>query len=84
MVMYILKVTRLRDRGFGQLGYHGYERIQSTPDNSNLQGKSRKGFELSGARVSGSSKKIAESKVKNGFYCTGRNILITFNCRNIK
>ena len=30
----------------------------------------RKKFELSGVRVIGSSKKIAESKVKNGFYCT--------------
>ena len=34
-------------------------------------------------RVIGSSKKIAESKVKNSFYCTV-NILITFNCRNVK
>jgi len=51
--------------------------IQSTPDNSNLQGKSKK------VRVIGSSKKIAESKVKNSFYCTV-NILITFNCRNVK
>ena len=48
-----------------------------TPDNSNLQGKSKK------VRVIGSSKKIAESKVKNSFYCTV-NILITFNCRNVK
>ena len=35
--------------------------VQSTPDNSNLQGKSKK------ALVSGSSKKIAESKVKKQF-----------------
>ena len=49
--------------------------IQLTPDNSNLQGKSKK------VRVIGSSKKIAESKVKNSFYCTV-NILITFNCTN--
>ena len=35
--------------------------IQSTPDNSNLQGKSKK------VRVIGSSKKIAESKVKTVF-----------------
>ena len=34
-------------------------------------------------RVIGSSKKIAESKVKNSFYRT-MNILITFNCRNVK
>ena len=34
--------------------------IQSTPDNSNLQGKSKT------VRVVGSSKKIAESKVKTG------------------
>ena len=34
-------------------------------------------------RVNGSSKKIAESKVKKQFYCTV-NILITFNCRNVK
>ena len=50
--------------------------IQSTADNSNLQGKS-------GVRVIGSSKKIAESKVKNSFYCT-MNILITFYCRNVQ
>ena len=42
-----------------------------------------KRFELSGVRVIGSSKKIAESKVKNSFYCIV-NILITFNCRNVK
>ena len=51
--------------------------IQSTPDNSNLQGK------LKNVRFIGSSKKIAESKVKNSFYFT-LNILITFNCRNVK
>ena len=51
--------------------------IQSTPDNSNLQGKSKK------VRVIGSSKKIAGSKEKNGFYCTV-SILITFNCKNIE
>ena len=51
--------------------------IQSNPDNYNLQGKSKK------IRVIGSSKKIAESKVKNSFYCTV-NILITFNCRNVE
>ena len=43
----------------------------------------RKKFELSGVQVIGSSKKIVESKVKNSFYCT-LNILITFNCRNVK
>ena len=57
--------------------------MQSTPDNSNLQGKSKKRFELTGVRVIGSSKKIAESKVKNSFHYTV-NILITFNCRNVK
>ena len=51
--------------------------IQSTPDNSNLQGKSKK------VRVIGSSKKIAGSKKKNSFNRTV-NILITFNCRNVK
>ena len=35
-----------------------YGQVQSTPDNSNLQGKSKK------VQVIGSSKKIAESKVK--------------------
>ena len=35
--------------------------VQSTPDNSNLQGKLKK------VRVIGSSKKIAESKVKTVF-----------------
>ena len=39
----------------------GKKEIQSTPDNSNLQGKLKK------VRVIGSSKKIAESKVKNRF-----------------
>ena len=34
-------------------------------------------------RVIGSLKKIADIKVKNSFYCTV-NILITFNCRNLK
>ena len=38
--------------------------IQSTPDNSNLQGKSKT------VRVIGSSKKIAGSKEMNSFYCT--------------
>ena len=52
-------------------------KIQSTSDNSNLQGKSKK------VRVIGCSKKITESKVKNSFYCTV-NILITFHCRNVK
>ena len=42
-----------------------------------------KRVELSGVRVIASSKKIAEIKVKNSFYCTA-NILITFNCRNVK
>ena len=43
----------------------------------------QKRFKLSGVRVTGSSNKIAECKVKNSFYCTV-NILITFNCRNVK
>ena len=34
-------------------------------------------------RVIASSKKIAEINLKNSFYCT-MNILITFNCRNVK
>ena len=38
--------------------------LQWTPDNSNLQGKSKKSFELLGVRVTRSSKKISESKVK--------------------
>ena len=33
-------------------------------------------------RVIGSSKKIAESKVKKSFYCSV-NISITFNCTNV-
>ena len=52
------------------------KQLQSTPDNSNLQGKSKK------VPVIGSSKKIAETKVKNSFYCTV-NILITFNRRYV-
>ena len=55
---------------------NGFFGIRSTAVNSNLQGKS-------GVRVIGSSKKIAESKVKNSFYCTV-NILITFNFRNVQ
>ena len=51
--------------------------VKSTPNNLNLQGKLRK------VRVIGSSKKIAGSNEKNSFYCTV-NILITFNCRNVK
>ena len=51
--------------------------VQSTLHNSNLQGKSKN------VRVIGSSKKIAGSKEKNSFYYT-MNILITFNCRNVK
>ena len=51
--------------------------IQSTPDNSNLQGKSKK------FQVIGNPKKIAGSKEKNSFYCIV-NILITLNCRNVK
>ena len=51
--------------------------VQLTPNNSNLQGKSKK------VRVIGSSKKIAGSKEKNSFYCTV-SILITFNCRNVE
>ena len=48
--------------------------LQSTPDNSNLQGKSKN------VRVIGSSKKIAGSKkTKDSFYCTV-NISITFSC----
>ena len=47
------------------------------PITRTFEGKSKK------VRVIGSSKKIAESKVKNSFYCTV-NILITFNCRNVK
>ena len=57
--------------------------LQSTPDNSNLQGKSRKRFELSPVRVIGRLKTIAGSKEKNSFNCTV-NILITVNCRNVK
>ena len=43
--------------------------LQSTPDNSNLQGKSKT------FRVIGSSKNMAGSEEKNSFYCTV-NILI--------
>ena len=51
--------------------------LQSTPDSSNLQGKSKK------IRVIGSSKKIVVSKEKKRVYCRV-NVLITFNCRNVK
>ena len=62
---------------FGSVGEvlrsdHSSSVVQSTPDNSNLQGKSKKGssyrqFELSAVRVIASSKKIAEIKVKDSF-----------------
>ena len=56
--------------------------IQSTPDNSNLPGKTLK------VRVIGSSsfrklEAIAGSKGKTSFYCTV-NIFIIFNCTNDK
>ena len=53
------------------------KKVQSTPDNSNLKGKSKK------VQVIASSKKIADSKVKNSFYCAV-NILITLNCGNVR
>ena len=53
-----------------------YTVVQSTPDNSNLQGKSKK------VRVIGSSKQIAGSKGKTSFYCTV-NILIAFNVEKL-
>ena len=54
----------------------------TTPDNSNLQGKSLK------VRVIGSSnfrelEAIAGSKGKTSFYCTV-NIFIIFNCTSVK
>ena len=49
--------------------------LQSTPDNSNLQGKSKKRFELLGVRVTGSSKKIAESKVKFSLHSDDFNLI---------
>ena len=48
-----------------------------TPDNSNLQGKSKQ------VRVIGSLKKIAGGEKENSFYCIV-SILITFDCRNVK
>ena len=47
---------------------HSSSVVQSTPDNSNLQGKSKKGSSYpSAVRVIASSKKIAEIKVKDSF-----------------
>ena len=43
----------------------------------------RKKLEPSVVRVIRSSKTIVGNKGKNSFYCTV-NILITFNCRNVK
>ena len=48
------------------------------PDNSNLQGKSKK------VRVIGSSKKIGGSKEENSFYCKVNIFKITFNWKNVK
>ena len=61
------------------------ESTVDSPDSSNLQGKSKKGSSHRefDSRVIASSKKIAEIKVKNSFHCTV-NILMTFNCRNVK
>ena len=56
--------------------------VQSLPITRTFKGNGKR-FELLGVRVTGSSKKIAERKVKNSFYCTV-NILITFNSRNVK
>ena len=56
-------------------------KLQSTSDNSNLQGKSKKVRVIESS--SGSQKQIAGSKGKTSFYSTV-NILITFNCRNVK
>ena len=54
------------------LHLHVCNNYRQLPITLNLQGKLKK------VRVIESSKKIAESKVKNSFYCTV-NILITFN-----
>ena len=51
--------------------------LQSTPDKSNLQGKSKKGSSYR------ELEEIAGSKEKNSFYCTV-NILITVNWRNVE
>ena len=51
--------------------------VQSIPNNSNPQGKSKKVW------VIGSLKQIAGSKGKTSFNCTV-NFLITFNCRNVE
>ena len=51
--------------------------IQSTPDKSNLQGKSEK------VRVIGSLKQIPGSDGKTSFYCKV-NILTTFHYGNVK
>ena len=57
------------------LKYNGdYSRLPMT---RTFQGNRKK------VLVIGSSKEIAESKVKNSFYFTV-NILVTFNCRNVK
>ena len=50
--------------------------LQSTPDNSNLQGKSKN------VRVIGSSKKIAGSKEK--FFLHSEHFNHPFNCRKVK
>ena len=51
--------------------------LQLTPDNSNLQGKSKKGSSYQ------EFEENSREYGKNSFYCIV-NILITFNCRNIK
>ena len=56
-------------------GSHSTNLYSRLPITRTFKGN-RKKFELSGVRVIGSSKKIAESRVKTSFYCTV-NILIT-------
>ena len=58
----------------------GRNKTQLTPDNSNVQGKSKK------VRVIGSSKQIAGSKEKTSFYCTfqwGGVIVYHYNCYSV-
>ena len=68
----------LHDATTQQIPQSNYSRL---PITRTFKGNSKK-FELSGVPVIGSSKKIAETKVKNSFYCTV-NILITFNRRYV-
>ena len=65
-----IKISRLYFRKSWQVYKQSLVAMYSRLPITRIFKGNRKKFELSGVRVIGSSKKIAESKVKNRFYCT--------------